>query len=357
MTTQNQKSRFADNPRMIDCFCGAGGLSLGFNLAGFDIVYAFDLIEACIKTYRHNLGSYAYVADASQISKRVIEESTGYSISNLDVLVGGPPCQGFSVQRRGTDVDLRNDLILEFVRLVLEIKPRFFLLENVGGLVSVRGKPYYQDLIRKCEEANYVITTKKLNAAEFGVPQFRRRVFIVGELVENGFASFRFPEGDRKYQDTPLTVRDAIYDLVGKTEMEIPNHVASKLSPRNLLRIKSLKAGQGREFLPSDLQLECHTKNPSHRHLDVYGRMAWNIPSPTITARFDSFSRGRFGHPELNRNITLREGARIQTFPDTFIFFGNKSEIAMQIGNAVPPLLAKVLAERIKECLVNSKSH
>jgi len=353
---QNQHLKATDKPKLIDCFCGAGGLSLGFDLAGFEIVYAFDSSEACVKTYNHNIGPHAYVADVSQVSKAVVEEHIGYGASNIDVLVGGPPCQGFSIQRRGADNDQRNDLLMEFVRLVLEIKPKFFLIENVSGLISARGKPYYQELIKKCEESGYITTTKKLNAAEFGVPQFRRRVFVVGELVANGFASFRFPEGERRYQHIPVTVRDAIYDLIEKTENDIPNHIAGKLSMTNLSRIKSLKAGQGREFLPLELQLQCHINNPTHRHLDVYGRMAWNSPSPTITTKFDSFSRGRFGHPELDRNITLREGARLQSFPDSYVFFGNKSQIAMQIGNAVPPLLAKALGERIKECLLNSKN-
>jgi DNA (cytosine-5)-methyltransferase 1 len=325
-------------------------------LAGFQIIYAFDSNEASIKTYRHNIGSHAHVEDVSVLSKKNIEETVGYSISNIDILFGGPPCQGFSVQRRGSDNDQRNDLVKEFVRLVLEVKPKFFLIENVGGLISVRGKPYYEELLRKCGEACYAISTKKLNAADFGVPQNRKRVFIVGELVENGFASFQFPEGERKYWSAPITVKDAIYDLMGKSENEMPNHISGNLSPINLSRIKSLKAGQGREFLPLELQLKCHIENPSHRHFDAYGRMAWNTPSPTITTKFDSFSRGKFGHPELDRNITLREGARLQSFPDSFIFWGNKSEIATQIGNAVPPILAKALGERIRECLLNLKN-
>lgn len=337
--------------KIIDCFCGAGGLSLGFEKSGFEVVYAFDLDEVSVSTYKHNPQYHhgpAFVRDIYKVSKKSIEEDLGRELGEIDVVIGGPPCQGFSVQRRGDDSDPRNNLVLEYIRMILDIRPRFFVMENVGGLLSPRGRPYLEQLKEKCESAGYVIQRDKLTASDFGVPQSRRRVFIVGEKVAEGKARFSFPKSKGKPEKT---VREAIADLMYVSDDSIPNHTADKLSAINLERIKAIKEGEGRDSLPEYLQLNCQKKHLGHRHLDTYGRMAWDKPSPTITARFDSFSRGRFGHPELNRTITLREGARLQTFPDDFEFLGSKVEVARQIGNAVPPLLAEQVAEEIKRCL------
>lgn len=337
--------------KVIDCFCGAGGLSLGFEEAGFKVEYAFDLDEAAIKTYKKNPNHHngaSFVRDIYKVSKKSIEEDLGHELGEIDVVIGGPPCQGFSVQRRGNNVDPRNQLVLEYVRLLKEIKPKFFVMENVGGILSERGKPYVKALFDNMKAAGYSIQQRKLTASNFGVPQDRTRVIIVGELTNGDEATFRFPEPE---EGPKKTVREAISELMDKDETMVPNHKSDKLSALNIKRIQSITEGQGRDSLPEELQLECHKKNSGHRHLDTYGRMAWDQPSPTITARFDSFSRGRFGHPELDRTITLREGARLQTFPDSFEFVGTKVEVARQIGNAVPPVLAQRVAEKIKECL------
>lgn len=337
--------------RTIDCFCGAGGLSIGFEQVGFDVVYAFDIDKAAIETYKHNPKYHhgkAFVRDIYKVSKASIEKDLGAPLGKIDIMIGGPPCQGFSVQRRGEDNDPRNKLILEYCRLINEIQPRFFVLENVGGLMSKRGKPYIKTLIDTLSAAGYKIQTKKLLASDYGVPQDRRRVIVVGEMSPDGKEHFKYPE---PFETPKKTVRDAITDLMNKNENDVPNHKADKLSDINLKRIRSIREGQGQDSLPDELQLECHKKNNGHRHLDTYGRMAWDKPAPTITARFDSFSRGRFGHPVLDRTITLREGARLQTFPDDFEFLGTKVEVAKQIGNAVPPALAREIAKKIKECM------
>lgn len=337
--------------RTLDCFCGAGGLSIGFEAAGFDVVYAFDIDEASIRTYRHNPKYHhgqAFVRDIYKVTRKTIEEDLGHALGPIDVMIGGPPCQGFSVQRRGGDADPRNELVLEYCRLIREIGPRIFVLENVGGLTSTRGKPYIKILSETLNAAGYTIQMQKLTASDYGVPQDRKRVILVGQMASECTARFLYPE---PFAAPKVTVRQAIADLMDKDENALPNHKADKLSALNLQRIRAISEGQGQDSLPDELQLECHKKNNGHRHLDTYGRMAWDKPSPTITARFDSFSRGRFGHPVLDRTITLREGARLQTFPDDFEFLGSKVEIARQIGNAVPPLLAKTIAEKIKDCL------
>lgn len=341
--------------KVIDCFCGAGGLSLGFEQAGFDVVYAFDFDSKAIETYKNNPHHHhgqAFVRDIYNVTKASIEADLGHELGAIDVVIGGPPCQGFSVQRRGADSDPRNNLVLEYARLLKEISPRLFIMENVGGILSKRGSPYIQALFESMEAAGYTMQCKKLTASSFGVPQDRTRVIIVGELTNDGKASFTYPTPDN---GPPKTVRDAILDLMDKDETTVPNHKTDKLSGINLKRIQAIKEGQGRDSLPEELQLECQKKNKGHRHLDTYGRMFWDQPSPTITARFDSFSRGRFGHPVLDRTITLREGARLQTFPDDFEFVGTKVEVAKQIGNAVPPTLAQKVAHQVELCL-NGKS-
>lgn len=343
-------TRETEQPTAVDLFCGAGGLSLGFIMAGFDVKYSIDDDERAVETYRRNLGPHAFVGDVHDVSKSSIEKTIGQSLDDVDVVMGGPPCQGFSVQRRGEDSDPRNDLVLEFVRIVLEVRPRFFLMENVGGLLSPRGRPFLDHLRERCAATGYILHMRKLNAFDFGVAQVRKRVFIVGERCEL-FPKFSFPEGNGHRPGAASTVRDAIQDLASKVEAEVPNHRADVLSPINLERIRSLSEGEGRDSLPPHLQLKTHRNNPTHRHLDVYGRMAWDKAGPTITARFDSFSRGRFGHPEMDRTITLREGARLQSFPDDFVFCGSKVEVARQVGNAVPPLLAQAIAEEIKRSL------
>jgi len=334
--------------QVVDSFCGAGGLSLGLIRSGLEVVYAFDSDIDSIKTYRKNIGDHACNAEVHNVSAQTIADHLGGALnSDHLVLVGGPPCQGFSVQRRGDNSDIRNHLTLEFLRLVLELRPKLFLMENVGGLLSPRGAPFIKQFKDTCDGNGYFIHTKKLNAVEFGLPQNRKRVFLVGELMENSFVNYTFPDPNNSWDYTESTVRDTIYDLVEMGWETLPNHIWDKLSPKNKERIQSVRPGQGRDSLPEHLRLPVQDRNPSHRHLDTYGRMLWDEPSPTITARFDSFSRGKFGHPELDRTISLREGARLQTFPDDFEFEGRKGSVARQIGNAVPPRMAQHIGDSI----------
>jgi DNA (cytosine-5)-methyltransferase 1 len=341
-------------PTCIDLFSGAGGLSLGLRNAGIDLCLAVDNDKWSLKTYACNLGDHLLLAKVEDLTGDDILSAAGLRTGELDLLAGGPPCQGFSVQRRGADDDPRNRLVLEYLRLVRELRPRFFLMENVEGLLSKRGRHFMATLIDSAAQAGYHVQVQKLDAVSFGVPQFRVRAFVVGELLEAGEPPrFRFPEpGEAK-----LTVREAIGDLPsppadGSPHPDIANHYREKrLSPTNLIRLKHIPEGGGREHLPEHLQLPGHKSNPSHRHLDVYGRLAWDEPSVTLTARFDSFTRGKFGHPIEDRSLTLREGARIQTFPDGFEFIGNREECAKQIGNAVPPVLAAQLGQCILDAL------
>jgi DNA (cytosine-5)-methyltransferase 1 len=314
-------------------------------------VAAVENDQIAAKTYRRNLSDHVLSESIEELTVEHLMSFAGIKQGECTLLAGGPPCQGFSVQRRGDRNDPRNSLVLEFIRFVQGIKPQFFLIENVSGLLSKHGTPYLAQVFEHVEKLGYVCHVAKIDAANFGVPQNRLRAMIVGELIKDGsLPKFEFPNANNHRK---LTVHDAIADLPsppenGTCHPSIANHYReTRLSALNIERIKHVPEGGGREHIPEHLQLACHRDNPKHRHLDVYGRLSWNSPSGTITARFDSFTRGRFGHPVEHRSITLREGARLQTFPDNFIFDGNREEVARQIGNAVPPLLAKQIGEAI----------
>lgn len=340
----------------IDIFCGAGGLSLGLRAAGFHIVAAVENDAMAARTYRSNFGDHLVEASVNDVRPEELMTDAGLSTGECDLLAGGPPCQGFSVQRRGNNQDLRNHLVLRYLEFIEKIRPKFFLMENVRGLMSRRGLPYFNQMLERTSEIGYFVRVEKINAADFGVPQERIRVFMIGEFIREEGVSFAFPKPLLETQDY-RTVRHAIGNLPsppedGSPHPQYPLHFReARLSRANLERFRHIPEGGGRDDLPLHLQLACHINNPSHRHKDVYGRMAWDKPSPTLTARFDSFSRGRFGHPAEHRTITLREGARLQAFPDEFHFFGNREQVARQIGNAVPPLLAQFVGDKIIECL------
>lgn len=337
----------------IDLFCGAGGFSLGLKRAGFALLGALDNDVRAVETYAHNIGPIVFNADARKFDISLLAPDTQ---EPLTLIVGGPPCQGFSFQRRGARQDDRNSLVQVFLDMSLSLRPKFFVIENVLGLVSKHGHEFQQYVEETATAAGYFCHTAKLNAADFGVPQIRWRAFIVGERLDNSKAYFRFPDPICN-EESYITVRQALCDLPsppedGSSHPRFWNHFReSRLSDLNRERIMHVPEGGGREDLPSHLELPCHVNNRSHRHLDTYGRLAWDKPSVTITARFDSFTRGRFGHPSEHRSLTLREGARLQSFPDTFLFFGNREEVARQIGNAVPPALAEAIGKSVLRAL------
>ena len=292
-----------------------------------------------METYRRNLGPHAHLLDAEKVSGLQLMELSGLEPGECDLLAGGPPCQGFSLQRRGERRDPRNKLSMFFLEWVRELLPKSFLIENVPAITTVRGKEVIQAVWSLADELGYGLSVETVNALHYGAPQRRLRTFIVGMSDKR---KFEWSPPDLK---KTMTVRDAIGRLAsppmdGSCHPDIPNHYReARLSAKNIERIRAVPEGGSRLDLPEHLQLECH-KN-GHRHLDTYGRLAWDLPAGTITARFDSFTRGRFGHPVEDRSITLREGARLQGFPDAFIFLGNREEGARMIGNAVPPPLAR----------------
>ncbi len=338
-------------PKAIDAFAGAGGLSLGLCQAGFSVGLAFDHDPIAVATHEDNLDARAMVLDANSVSGGDLLALAGIARGELDLLAGGPPCQGFSLQRRGERSDPRNELVLRYLEWLSDMQPRAFLVENVAAITSVRGRAVISAVQEHAENLGYSCELKVLDAADFGLAQHRRRAFLVGIL--GGKGAFKWPTPSAEH--SCRTVRDAIGDLPsppldGSPHPEVANHYReARLSPLNEERISYVPQGGGRLDIPERLQLKCH--QGSHRHLDVYGRLAWDAPSGTITARFDSFTRGRFAHPIENRSLTIREGARLQGFPDDFVFRGNREAAARQVGNAVPPPLAYQLGVAIRSAL------
>lgn len=337
--------------RAIDLFCGAGGLSRGLCDAGFEIVAAVDSWETALRSYRANFPTHRVLgSDASAVTPDLFKVST-----RLDLIAGGPPCQGFSIQRIGNDLDDRNDLVLAFARIVSELRPRCFLMENVPGLLGRRGKHVVEKFTRMMVDSGYDMRHSIIDAADYGVPQNRKRVIFVG-WDKNDLSQFTFPlpnttEGQR------MTVREAIFDLPSPPQdfsplPGDPLHRRIRLSAKNLERLRLIPPGGGFEDLPVEMRVDCHKSGAARiGHRSVYGRLAPDRPAATITARFDSFTRGKFGHPWDERNITLREGARLQGFPDSHEFYGTQEEVAAQIGNAIPPSLAYALGMALKRFL------
>lgn len=339
---------------LVDAFCGAGGLSLGFGAAGFNSLYAFDTDASAVNSFNRNLECVAEVSDVTgpAIIKRI---SKVVPAKQPYVIVGGPPCQGFSQQRRGEDDDGRNNLVLRYANVIatLPISPSAIVLENVTYLDSPRGEHILKEYIRLLEKLGFVTFRHNLNSADFGVPQLRHRILIVS-IAE------RF---SRRYSG-PIALTPLRWPTIGESLNDLPDafpngdpafngHYASKEGPLNKRRIMYVDMGRGRLSIPDDLQLGCHRRYGGH--LDVYGRLDWFSLARTITGGFDSFTRGEFAHPFYHRSITPREAARIQGFPDWFTFEGNKSSVRRQIGNAVPPPMAFAVAKAIMKAITEEK--
>lgn len=343
--------------RAIDLFSGAGGLSRGLIEAGFEVTAAFETWAPALSSYRANFRHPSFDLDVS-----VLDTATFMRLGiepEPDLVAGGPPCQGFSIQRIGDDADDRNDLVLAFGRAVIALNARSFIMENVPGIMGGRGKAVVSRFLSQMRTAGCEGVDSVLDAADYGVPQFRRRVFFVG-WKSDALGSFRFPAA---LGDARVTVRAALKDLdPPPTDYSPakgdPLHRRTRLSRLNQLRLSKVPPGGGFEDLPVELRATCHKEGAERiGHRSVYGRLHPDRPANTITGRFDSFTRGRFAHPLEDRNITLREGARLQGFPDDHVFLGTQEEIAAQIGNAVPPPLAGAVASALVAAWQSERSN
>lgn len=344
--------------RAIDFFCGAGGLTRGLLNAGIHVVAGFDVDGRCKGTYEHNNKPARFLeCDISDITPTMIWKMLGSRRTSDLLLAGCAPCQPFSQhQKAKPDKDderfrdfLRDAQLLgAFARLVGQIRPGQVLVENVPGLTRVPGFSTYRRFVRMLRILGYDLAEGVLDAKQFGVPQTRRRYVLIA--IRGRRASLPAPRygGDGKRY---LTVQDAIAHFppisAGERHRVIPNHEAATISPINLRRLRSTpRDGGDRRAWPGKLVLDCH-KGGYDGHTDVYGRMAWNQPAPTLTGKCHSISNGRYGHPSQHRAISFREAASLQSFPDSYVFYGKNQHIARVIGNAVPVRFAEALAEHL----------
>ena len=331
--------------RAIDLFCGAGGLTLGLRRAGWEVVTGIDVDAAVGATYdSNNPGAVFMPADLRTVTDQEIGILAGTVPSAELLLAGCAPCQPFSKQRgRGRPRRSGEATLLgQFARLVRALEPKVVLMENVPGIAEVPGFSSFRRFLGILRECGYRCDHRVLNARDFGVPQHRRRYVL---LAAHGSAA-ALPSPANDPESDAVTVRTTIDRFpaidAGEEDASIPNHYAAQLSAKNLQRIRATPIdGGSRRDWPDELTLECHRN--THGFSDVYGRMWWDRVAPTLTSRCNSLSNGRFGHPEQNRAISLREAAALQTFPDDYEFFGAKYRIASWIGSAVPVSFAEAL--------------
>lgn len=341
-----------------DLFAGVGGMSQGFKMAGgYEIAFAVEYDKDIADAYQKNhQDTDVYATDIRDIDIENLHQKH----PQIDVIIGGPPCQGFSQKGKRLSLnDPRNFLFQQYVRFVKEFKPKYFVLENVPGILTTSNGFFKNQIIESFRKLGYEVKCGVLFATDFGVPQDRHRAVFIGQ---RGHIEIDLP----KPSGIKTTIAQAIYDLpfinsgegteiseydkspISEYQQELRgdckklyNHVATKHSELALQRLSLIPKGYGREVLPEE-----------HLTKSIYSgtwcRLLEDGVAATITTRFDTPSSGRFTHPILNRCLTVREAARIQSFPDSFIFYGSKTIQMKEVGNAVPPFLARAIANVIK---------
>ena len=337
----------------VDLFCGLGGLSTGLEEAGFSVLGAVDVSDLAIEGYRANHpDTVVWHQNIRSLSPKTVMAALDLVPGQLDLLAACPPCQGFSTMRtlrRGTSVaDRRNSLVAQFGRYAAAMQPRTLMLENVPGLED---EPGLHRLLKRLAQLGYSVTSGVHDAADYGVPQRRKRFVLLAVL---GDEPVPFPDPIAGQ----LTVRDALSGLPTPTDSDDPLHNHGEKRTR---RIQNLIAAiprdeGGQRDLPRRRQLACHKR--TNGFFDVYGRMAWDRPAPTITSGCINPSKGRFLHPDQDRAITLREAALLQTFPPDYAIplRAGKYKAADLIGNALPPAFVTSHARPLVDVLLASRS-
>lgn len=335
--------------KAIDLFCGAGGLTRGLLNAGIAVLAGVDNDERLQQTYTHNNKPSRFIAsDINAIDIDALCEELGIQPKDLTLYAACTPCQPFSTLNRLKGKDERKILLLAFARIIEKRPPDFVLVENVPGLNNASGKEIYQKFIKVLKKCGFSEAADLLDAKYFGIPQTRKRFILVAS--RHGSISLPVPQTD---VNPSTTVRNCIekYPVIadGEESKVYPNHAARKLQPHHKRIVAAIPkdGGSRRDVTDTSILLKCHQKNPNV-HKDVFGRMAWDEPSPTLTCRCTDVYCGRFIHPEQDRGISLREAAALQTFGDDYEFFSTSFiGISRQIGNAVPVRLAEKLGKTI----------
>lgn len=356
----------------VELFAGSGGLGTGFINSGFNIISANDVWKAAEKTYKANHKDVKYIVkDIAELTGEELVKDTGYKKEDIDVIIGGPPCQGFSTLGKRFIDDPRNKLFKEYVRIVDEIKPKFFVMENVAGILSMEKGNVLKNILESFKNIGYKVEYKLLNAAEYGVPQLRERTIFIGTRTN---VEIKYPEkthsltGEAGYKKA-ITLWDAIGDLPQSDTEEIieyskePQNDYQKNIRKNCTVLKnhkpsfhSEKAIKMMTYIPTgksawDVKDMPKEYMPTSGYGNTYARLNPNEPGMTITRNFACISSSRCIHPYLNRGLTAREAARIQSYPDDYVFVGAKTDVHLQIGNSVPPLLGEKIGNAILKML------
>ncbi|ELV7072449.1 DNA cytosine methyltransferase [Escherichia coli] len=353
--------------KAIDLFCGGGGLTEGLKQANFEVISAVENNISAAETFKaNNKKCHLFQEDIRFISSQEIMDKVGIKSGELSLLAGCPPCQGFSsLTKNYNPKDKRNSLISEVSRLVKGLMPKAIMIENVPGLMT-KGSDFLDNFINDLQSLGYKVDYKVLQVADYGVPQDRKRFVL---LAGHGF-TIKIPEAthSRDGRDGTLpwnTVKMAFEGL----DAPVPHieavknggprlfnwHVIRTLTPINIERLKHVKPGGPRYDIPDHLRPDCH-KGKNKGYSNVYGRMDFNSVSPTITCGCTVLSKGRFGHPTELRTISVREAARLQTFPDHFDIATSFIDDACRIiGNALPCEFAKIMSNACYEALINKE--
>lgn len=348
--------RYRDRFKAVDFFCGAGGMTWGMSQADIEVIAGIDNDPNCRETYEENNPKSKFIeTDIHDLSEKKLAELTGIEKDDDSLLfIGCSPCQYWTKINTSKENNKKSkNLLREFQRFVSWFRPGYLVIENVPGLFNKRKGNILSKFLKFLDRNSYFYDHRIINANHYGVPQSRRRYLLVATRVGN---EIMLPKGNI---DDTLVVRNFIgvkngFKAVGDGHKDKTDfiHTVMRLSDKNKKRIRMTSKDGGTRLIWKDnpeLQLNTYSGRDSHFR-NVYGRMFWDKPGPTITTRFNSLSNGRFGHPEEHRAMSLREGATLQTFPKSYIFKGSsESSIAKQIGNAVPPELARHIGETLIE--------
>ena len=326
--------------KYVDLFCGSGGFSLGFDNKGFQNIFSIDIEPSFCETYKYNFPNHKLIVqDICKLSDKDVLALIGSH--KIDVVIGGPPCQGFSmagnIGRKFID-DPRNKLYREFLRIVKIIGPKCFVMENVARLYTHSKGLIRNQIISDFNEIGYNLECKVVNTVHYGIPQIRNRVLFIGTKFKT---EILFPE---KVEKKPLTVGESIGcypPLKSGEDSDVPNHSAMNHSEQMLKKMSFVKDGGDRNQIPAKIR-------PTSGDIRKYIRYNSKEPSVCITG-----DMRKIFHYEQNRALTVRELAKLQTYPDTFIFKGSKISQQQQVGNSVPPKLAESIAEAIKKMVKN----
>lgn len=375
--------RMKTQPTVIDIFSGCGGISWGLHKLGFKVLAAIDNWKVALKTFELNHpDSKVYCWDIRELDPLKILKEVGLKPEELDCIVGGPPCQGFSKNVRASSrflEDPRNQLFREYLRFVRLMKPKTIVMENVAEIYNAFSGTVREEVIKTLGELGYKVDVRVLYAPDYGVPQRRRRCFFFASRVgsqpvlpspthqpTSEGQLFRLPEYNSAWSAIsdlpslkngegedgikyPTKPQNDFQKKMRRESKVIRNHIARKLSDIQFRRLSSIGPGQAIKDLPEEIR-------PKGGYSGAYGRLDYEMIAPTITRWVFHPGSGRYGHPTDIRTITMREAARLQSFSDDFQFVGSYTDIAGQIGNAVPPLMMEAVAQSVLSCLSAKES-